>query len=221
QWGFDRPVADWVGHPSGSPLAVPLLETASAITSPGAVAAAAIGVLAVLIAVRRRVEALALGIAVGGAAGWTALAKDTLGRVRPDGAIAYPELGWAFPSGHTSGTAALAVFLAWLATRRRPPGARTRAFALAAGVIAATASVRVLLAVHWLSDVIGGAALGAGWSAAVVVGTRWLLARQAPGPATVGPGPEPHPPGADDPSTRAGTPPAIRDPPPAIRSDPA
>jgi undecaprenyl-diphosphatase len=88
--------------------------------------------------------------------------KDAVGRERPAGGLVEAS-GGAFPSGH----AAYSVFYVWLAVtivmRLRPGMARGTAV-VAAGV-ALTALIgltRVFLEVHYMSDVSGGWALGAG-----------------------------------------------------------
>jgi undecaprenyl-diphosphatase len=95
----------------------------------------------------------------------TALFKNLFGRVRPDfaeGGARYDSL--SFPSGHSSGIATLvtvALILAWPLL-----AARARRWALAAGValVVLVGLSRMWLGVHFLSDVLGGWALGVGWS---------------------------------------------------------
>jgi membrane-associated phospholipid phosphatase len=95
----------------------------------------------------------------------TWLLKDYFGRVRPDfaeGGARYESL--SFPSGHSSGIATLvtvALILAWplLATR-----ARRWALAAGAALVLLVGLTRIWLGVHFLSDVVGGWALGVGWS---------------------------------------------------------
>jgi undecaprenyl-diphosphatase len=93
------------------------------------------------------------------------LLKHFFGRVRPDFAEGGARLtSLSYPSGHSSGIATLvtvALVLAWPLM-----AGRARQLALAAG-IALTVLVgltRMWLGVHFLSDVLGGWALGVGWS---------------------------------------------------------
>jgi membrane-associated phospholipid phosphatase len=95
----------------------------------------------------------------------TALLKEYFGRVRPDfaeGGARYDSL--SFPSGHSSGIATLvtvALILAWplLATR-----ARRWALVVGVALVVLVGLTRMWLGVHYLSDVLGGWALGIGWS---------------------------------------------------------
>ncbi len=102
--------------------------------------------------------------------------KDLVDRARPTLNPIAQTLGPSFPSGHSSTAASFYAALALILARRR--GARVRALlAGSAGAIAvAVASSRVLLDVHWLSDVIAGLMLGWAWFAlcAVAFGGRRL-----------------------------------------------
>jgi undecaprenyl-diphosphatase len=95
----------------------------------------------------------------------TGLLKIYFGRVRPDFAEGGARLeSLSYPSGHASGIATLvtvALILAWPLL-----AARARHWALAAGValVFLVGLTRMWLGVHFLSDVVGGWALGVGWS---------------------------------------------------------
>lgn len=91
--------------------------------------------------------------------------KHLFGRVRPDFAEGGARLeSLSYPSGHSSGIATLvtvALVLAWpLMT------ARARHWTLAAGaaLVLLVGLTRLWLGVHFLSDVVGGWALGVGWT---------------------------------------------------------
>ncbi|HEX3227167.1 MAG TPA: phosphatase PAP2 family protein [Gaiellaceae bacterium] len=104
------------------------------------------------------------------------LVKDIVGRLRPTLNPAAATLGPSFPSGHSATAAAFYAAAALIIGRtlRRP--VRQLAIAAAVGIAVAVAASRVLLDLHWLSDVIGGLSLGWAWFAlcAVVFGGRLL-----------------------------------------------
>ena len=86
---------------------------------------------------------------------------------RPRPLLAHPLAhahGYSFPSGHALGAAALWASLALLAAARGWP--RGRAVALAVVVPLVVAATRVLLGVHYVSDVLAGLLLG--WACAAI-----------------------------------------------------
>ena len=102
--------------------------------------------------------------------------KSLVDRVRPTLNPIAHTLGPSFPSGHTTAAAAFYAAAAVLMSRGRGPSARAALAGAAAGIAVAVAASRVLLGVHFLTDVIGGLALGWGWTAICVIafGTRIL-----------------------------------------------
>ncbi len=102
--------------------------------------------------------------------------KDLVDRARPTLNPIAETLGPSFPSGHSSTAASFYAALALILARRR--GARVRALlaGAAGGIAVAVASSRVLLDVHWLSDVVAGLLLGWAWFAlcAIAFGGRRL-----------------------------------------------
>ena len=103
--------------------------------------------------------------------------KSLANRARPPfDPAAVSGLGPSFPSGHSSTAAAFYAAAALLLGRRRGHLARTILTASAIGIAVAVAASRVLLDVHWLSDVIAGLLLGWGWFAvcSIAFGGRLL-----------------------------------------------
>ena len=103
--------------------------------------------------------------------------KDLADRARPSfDPAAVAGLGPSFPSGHSATAAAFFAGAALLLGRRRGHAARAVLTGLAVGIAVAVASSRVLLDVHWLSDVIAGLLLGWAWFAvsAIAFGGRLL-----------------------------------------------
>jgi membrane-associated phospholipid phosphatase len=118
---------------------------------------------------RRRV-ALFLVAAIGGNVLATALVKDLFDRARPELNPLAETLGPSFPSGHSSTAAVFYAAAAVLLARRRRHWVFTAATSVAVALGVAVAGSRVLLDVHWLSDVVAGLALGWAWLAFCVVG---------------------------------------------------
>lgn len=171
-----------VGSAHTAVLAQPwLLATAreaTAIGSPVAVDVITVAAAVVLLIGRRwRATVLLVVARVGELACETGI-KEVLARPRPHFAAAVAVAsGYSFPSGHAAGTAAVYGALVLLAlpvvTRRWRP------LLLAAGVLitAAVAASRVLLGVHYPSDVTAGAALRVVWiGIAAFLATRPLSA---------------------------------------------
>jgi membrane-associated phospholipid phosphatase len=128
--------------------------------------------------------------------------KSAVDRARPAIEPVAATLGPSFPSGHSSTAAAFFAALALLAGRRRRPAEKAVLAGLAVGAAVAVACSRVLLDLHWLSDVVGGLALGWGWFAVCTAAFGgWLVRFGAPvEAAAVQPGPVPVP--AREPSAR-------------------
>jgi undecaprenyl-diphosphatase len=91
--------------------------------------------------------------------------KQLADRARPAFNPAAASLGPSFPSGHSATAAAFYATAALLIGRWRGRTARAVLTGLAVGIAVAVAASRVLLDVHWLSDVIAGLALGWAWFA--------------------------------------------------------
>jgi undecaprenyl-diphosphatase len=98
--------------------------------------------------------------------------KVAFGRARPDESGRLVEVAsLSYPSGHAAYSMIAWLGLALLAARS--PTTRGPAVALALALAFLVGSSRLVLAVHWPSDVIGGWAFGAAWTV--------LLARLAGG----------------------------------------
>jgi undecaprenyl-diphosphatase len=102
--------------------------------------------------------------------------KYIVGRPRPDIAQLTGFSGSSFPSGHAAAAAATLAAVAFLVGRGRSQRVKVIAASLAAALAVGVATTRVLLGVHWLTDVLAGVALGWGWFAlcSVAFGGRIL-----------------------------------------------
>lgn len=87
--------------------------------------------------------------------------KALIDRPRPPGALRETSSA-AFPSGHA--IAASVTALGLVVVLHPPVRARTRWTVVAAAFASVMALSRTYLAVHWLSDVVGGLCLGVGWA---------------------------------------------------------
>ena len=129
------------------------------------VVSASIAAAALLLALRRRWRLAAYLVVTGaGALVLDPVLKVLVGRLRP--VVAHPVAhapGNSFPSGHSLGSIVCygALFLVFL------PAARGRWrtwFAIVIAVLVALIGIsRILLGVHYLSDVLGGWAIGIAW----------------------------------------------------------
>jgi undecaprenyl-diphosphatase len=89
--------------------------------------------------------------------------KALVDRARPELEAVAATLGPSFPSGHTSTAAASWAAFALVAGRWWGPRAWPALAGTAVGIAVAVAVSRVLLNVHWLTDVLAGLALGWSW----------------------------------------------------------
>ena len=117
-----------------------------------------------------------LAVAIGGTLAINNLVKALVGRARPDIARVVGAAGSSFPSGHSSNAAVTYAALALVLGRGRSHRVKAALASTAAMVATAVATSRVLLGVHWLTDVVAGLGLGWGWFAvsSIVFGGRLL-----------------------------------------------
>ena len=173
---LDRSVADW-GQRHASPLTEYVLNAITFVGQP-----VSIGMLAALVALaetvrtRNRWIAPFMLLVIAGTGLLTTTVKELADRARPALNPIAETLGPSFPSGHSSWSAAFLAATALILSRNRGPHTRAAMAGAAAGLAASIAATRVLLAMHWLSDVMAGLALGWAWFAvcAIAFGGRVL-----------------------------------------------
>jgi membrane-associated phospholipid phosphatase len=161
--GIDRSVAEW-GHRNASS---PSTHALNGVTQLGSIYVV-IGLCVVLALVELRRTGGTwivpfIVIVVAGEEAASTVIKEIVDRARPAFHPAALALGPSFPSGHTTTAAAFYAAAALLLGRRRPRAARAVITGGAVAIAVAVAASRVFLDVHWLSDVIGGLALGWAW----------------------------------------------------------
>lgn len=105
--------------------------------------------------------------------------KAAFARVRPEHLTEIvSESSYSYPSGHAAGSIFVYGLLAWLVTRDLPPRRRLPGFSVALLLVVGIATTRVLLQVHYLTDVIGGMLLGVCFLTLVVA---WIRSRERRG----------------------------------------
>lgn len=106
--------------------------------------------------------------AVGGAIATYEIVKPAVGRQRPPASEWIGHYGGAaFPSGHATQAVAFFAMAAIVLTAGAPIRHRVVLWAAAAGIALIVGFSRLYLGAHWLSDVLGGFALGVAWVALV------------------------------------------------------
>ncbi|MEY2398781.1 MAG: hypothetical protein QOJ00_1955 [Actinomycetota bacterium] len=104
-------------------------------------------------------------VALLGAAATGVVAKHLVARARPPAVYhLVHETDYSFPSGHVTAAAALYVACALVAGASLPHRARPIALGVAIATALAVGAARLLLGVHWLTDVLTGFTLGTTWA---------------------------------------------------------
>ncbi len=129
-----------------------------------AVFAVPLGIAAALLLARRWRSAVYAVSAFAASALLVQLLKHTFGRMRPEDMLVASDYG-SFPSGHTANAATIAVVVCVLFPR-------VWTIVLGAVWVLLMAFSRTVLSVHWMTDTVGGALVGA--AAALLVATVLL-----------------------------------------------
>jgi undecaprenyl-diphosphatase len=165
----DEQVAEWVAENMPAPvewLARPFTWIGSWV----GLLVTGIALAAYLATGGRRWDAFWAGLTIAGVHfAVTPLLKDAFDRPRPTAgsAIDLPSSP-AFPSGHAASAAATCGLLAVLAADRWPELAR-RIWIVAAALAFTIGASRIVLGVHWVSDVAAGWCFGVAWLAAMLL----------------------------------------------------
>jgi membrane-associated phospholipid phosphatase len=104
--------------------------------------------------------------------------KEIFERARPEHLHHFATAsGWSFPSGHSSGSIIVYGLLGYLAVLHTPKSVHIPAAAIAMMLVVCVGSSRVILQVHYFSDVLAGYAFGASWVAAWIAGLEMRRVR--------------------------------------------
>jgi undecaprenyl-diphosphatase len=167
----DRGVTNWAGT-NATALSTDVLRVVTQLGSSTVVIAAAIVLVAVVatttVTARRRATLTTAAYLTTVLVGQNVIAnlvKLAVDRARPTFRPLAGFSGPSFPSGHA--TAAFACWCAFAVVLGRGRGRTVQTGLLvgAVGLAAMIATSRVMLGVHWLTDVLAGAALGLAWFA--------------------------------------------------------
>lgn len=171
---FDQSVLLWLAQHRHVSLSY-FLAGFSAAFNPLAYAAIGVGVLAVLISLRRYGSALFVALVIGGSGVLNLSMKVLFSRQRPHiTPWLITETGSSFPSGHAMASLALLfalVVLLWQTKLRWPM------LIMAASVVVLVGVSRPYFGVHYPSDIIAGWLTTAAWGSAVLI--AWFDARAA------------------------------------------
>jgi membrane-associated phospholipid phosphatase len=174
--GFDHGFATW-GSTNATDFSTSVLE---AVTDAGStIVVIGVAIVVGVVEFRRlpsRFVPLLLVLAIGGQNVIANAVKALVDRARPDIDPLAAFSGPSFPSGHSAAAAATYATCALLIGRGRPPHVHAFLAGVAVALAAAVAASRVLLGVHWFTDVLAGLALGWAWFAlcAIAFGGRLL-----------------------------------------------
>ncbi len=128
-----------------------------------------------LVKAQRRLDAVALAMAGATVAVLTIVLKEAFHRARPIQVDpVHGPKSFSFPSGHASGAFAVYLLLAILLAAGAGRQARTWAIGLALALATMVAATRVLLPIHFLSDVVAGAAVGLAAAASAQLVRAWF-----------------------------------------------
>lgn len=190
--GWDVPILRWINR-HATPGRDEAMKFISAIGYAYGVVPMSFVIGLVLLAMRRRGNALFWAVAMGGTSAMNTGAKMFFRRDRPDLWLSpAPEHTYSFPSGHAMGSMALAAALAVLAW---PTRWRWWAILLGSAFTLLVGFSRMYLGVHYPSDVVAGWAASLAWVLGLshVAYGRLVKPRPRATPAAAGPDPPPAP----------------------------
>lgn len=143
-------------------------------------------ILVLLLVTKHWLLATGWGITVLGSSFLIGLSKEEFQRARPAHEHGFAlETTWSFPSGHAAGSMVFYGMLAYVLMVRLPAHWHRPVLLAAGSMVLLIGASRVVLQVHYLSDVFAGFSLGLAWLALCIGATEFLrTARQRKPTAT-------------------------------------
>lgn len=174
---FDQTLAQDL-HASMQPGVLRLVAAVSHLGDLGTVAAATAVILAILLLRRHLRLAACWTIALAGIVPINSGLKAIFQRPRPLDNHGYMvEHGWSFPSGHAFGAIVFHGMLAYVLLRLLPQRWHRWVIAGAVAMIGVIGLSRIVLQVHYFSDVMGGYISGLAWLVVCIGGAEWWRLR--------------------------------------------
>lgn len=160
---WDESAAEW-GKTHATDTSTSILRAITQLGGTAGLLVIMISIGAVIYARRRTWGPVLYLLVIGlGVAGLNNILKYVVDRDRPTIAQLAGHSGSSFPSGHSAAAAACWAAIALVLFRRSSRPLRALGAVGAVFVAVAVAATRVLLGVHWLTDVIAGVVVGWSW----------------------------------------------------------
>jgi len=161
-YAFDQRIYGWLVE-AMSPLALTFMRVVTYFGDLVTVFIVSVPIAGYLFYLKHKWRLIELIVAVGGGAAVMLGLKLIFARTRPEDQLS-SAVGHSFPSGHSFMSSAFYGFLIYITWRMvRSDTVRIGTTILLVLLICAVGLSRVVLRVHWLSDVVGGFAAGLGW----------------------------------------------------------
>ncbi|AIF47635.1 phosphatase PAP2 family protein [Dyella japonica] len=174
---FDQTLAEDL-HASMQPGVLRMVAAVSHLGDLGSVAAATVLVLAALLLRRQLRLATCWTLAMAGIVPLNSGLKALFQRPRPLNNHGFMvEHGWSFPSGHAFGAIVFYGMLAYVLLRLLPLRWHRWIIAAAVAMTGVIGLSRIVLQVHYFSDVVAGYVSGLAWLVVCIGGAEWWRLR--------------------------------------------